>query len=338
MIGDLNNFYQVFSGQPSYRLRQAELFIFGELGDDWANAKSLPEGLRQKLASLFPLEIKARLLASQKSASLKILLPLQDGLEVESVLMRHQDGRNTVCVSSQVGCSLGCLFCATGQLGFSRNLTAWEILQQVLFFSRWLQKEGQRVSNVVFMGMGEPFLNYDNVLSAIKILNAKNGLSIGARRLSISTVGIVEGIEKLARENLQVNLAISLHAPNDKIRSQIIPANKKYPLARIIKAVDDYIEKTGRKVMFEYVLLNGVNDSAENARALAVLMKKPLYLVNLILHNQTDNFRPSSGGQAKKFKEILQKSGIEVSQRYRFGEDIKAACGQLAGERKERVD
>lgn len=330
----LEELNKILSAQPPFRLKQARSFVFKELGDSWTDAKILPAGLRQKLNQEFPLLAKVQVFESSKSAGIKILLTLSDGLKIESVLMRHQDGRNTVCVSSQVGCPLGCLFCATGQIGFERNLTAWEIVQQVLFFARLLKKENQRVSNVVFMGMGEPFLNYDNVLEAIKILNDKNGLNIGARHISISTVGIIEGMEKLSRETLQVNLAISLHAPNDNLRSQIMPVNRKYPLTKIIKAVDRYMEKTKRKVMLEYILLKGINDSVANAQELAALIKKPLYVINLISYNQTATFESSPGKKIKKFKEVLQKAGLEVSQRYRFGEDIKAACGQLAGEKQ----
>ena len=330
----LEELNKILSAQPPFRLKQARSFVFKELGDSWTDAKILPAELRQKLDREFPLLIKAQVFESRKSAGVKILLTLSDGLKIESVLMRHQDGRNTVCVSSQAGCPLGCLFCATGQIGFKRNLTAWEIVQQVLFFARLLKKENQRVSNVVFMGMGEPFLNYDNVFKAIEILNDKNGLNIGARHISISTVGIIEGLEKLSRETLQVNLAISLHAPNDNLRSQIMPVNRKYPLTKIIEAVDRYMEKTKRKVMLEYILLKDVNDSVANAQELAALIKKPLYVINLIFYNQTAAFESSPGKKIKKFKEVLQKAGLEVSQRYRFGEDIKAACGQLAGEKQ----
>ncbi|MDO8424495.1 MAG: 23S rRNA (adenine(2503)-C(2))-methyltransferase RlmN, partial [bacterium] len=238
--------------------------------------------------------------------------------------------RNTVCVSSQVGCPLKCLFCATGKIGFKRNLESWEIVQQVLFFSRILKKESKRVSNIVFMGMGEPFLNYDNVLSAVRILNDKDGLNIGARHISISTAGLVEGIEKLAKENLELNLAVSLHAPSDILRKAIMPIAKQYSIGEILKAVDDYIGITRRRVMFEYIMIEDFNDSPLHAKSLAKLMKKPLYFVNLISYNPTGELNPSPGVKIKKFKEILEKEGIIVTQRYRFGQDIKAACGQLA--------
>ncbi|MBU1102650.1 23S rRNA (adenine(2503)-C(2))-methyltransferase RlmN, partial [Patescibacteria group bacterium] len=188
-----------------------------------------------------------------------------------------------------------------------------------------------KINNVVFMGMGEPFLNYDNVLAAIKILNDKEGFNLGARHFSISTVGITEGIEKLAQEKMEVNLAISLHAPNDKLRSSIMPINKKYPLGKILRAVDEYIKQTRRRVMFEYIMIEEINDSDDCARQLADLLKNTLGFVNLITYNPTGIFKPSSSQRLNKFKEILEKAGVAVTQRYRFGDDIKGACGQLAG-------
>jgi 23S rRNA (adenine2503-C2)-methyltransferase len=244
--------------------------------------------------------------------------------------MRHEDGRNTVCVSSQVGCPLGCLFCATGKMGFKRNLTSDEIIEQVIFFDRYLKPEGQKVTNITYMGMGEPFLNYDNVLQSIRILNDKEYFNIGARSISVSTAGIIEGIKKFSEEGLQVNLAISLHAPNDKLRKYLMPIDKKYPLEVVLKAVDDYIKKTNRQVMFEYVLIKGVNDSREQAEELSKLMNKKLYYLNLILYNATGVFKPSTTQRVEKFKEILKKNKIIFSQRYRFGDDIQAACGQFA--------
>jgi len=192
--------------------------------EDWDKATSLPLSLREKLKKEVPLTIKAKLLQSKDKKTIKALLELEDGIKIESVLMLHNDNRSTVCVSSQAGCALGCLFCATGQLGFKRNLDYWEILEQVLLFARH-----QKISNVVFMGMGEPFLNYDNVLKAVRIINDPHCFNIGARKISISTVGLFSGIEKLIEEDIQVNLSISLHAPNNELRSKLMPINKKYP-------------------------------------------------------------------------------------------------------------
>lgn len=329
---DLKNLDKILKEEPKYRVLQAKKAVFFELIDDWSKATIFPIQLRQKLNEICPLSVSAEIFPSDGQKAIKAVIYLNDGLKVESVLMRHEDDRNTVCVSSQVGCPLGCKFCATGKLGFKRNLEIFEIIEQVLFFARYLKKENKRISNVVFMGMGEPFLNYDNLIGAIKILNDKDGLNIGARHISISTVGITEGIKKLSEEKLQLNLAISLHAPNNKLRSEIMPVNNSYPIVKILEAVEDYIKKTNRRVMFEYILIKEVNDSDECAIELAKLIKKHLCFVNLILYNPTGVFRPSSVQRAEKFKEILEKRGIAVTQRYRFGQDVRAACGQLAGE------
>ena len=316
--------------------------IFQDLIENWDKATILPQNLRQKLSKNYPIqELKAeKILTSKDGQTIKVLFVLRDGLKIESVLMRHIDGRRTVCVSSQVGCSIGCRFCATGQQGFKRNLSADEIVEQVLFFARFLRtkptEDGplstEKVTNIVFMGMGEPFLNYDNVLEAIKILNDKEGFNLGARHISISTAGITEGIEKLAKEKLQVNLAISLHASDDELRTKLMPINKKYPIEKILAAVNDYIKKTKRRVMFEYLMIDGVNDFEGEAEELAKLLKKPFYFINLISFNPIghSDFKPSPGWKIKKFKEILEKARIATTQRYRFGKEIKAACGQLA--------
>ena len=350
---------EVLKKEPAYRLKQAKKAVFQDLISDWQEAKNLPFSLREKLNKNCPLEIKAEVFESGgKGKTIKALLTLNDSLKIETVLMQHKDDRNTVCVSSQVGCPLNCSFCATGKMGFKRNLESNEIIEQVLFFARLLKEPtrippkagsvaggsvriatrsvagGEKISNVVFMGMGEPFLNYGNVTDAIKILNDKDGFNLGGRHFSISTIGIIEGIKKLAEEDPQINLAVSLHAPNDKLRSELIPANKKYNIAKIMKAVGEYIKKTKRRVMFEYLMINGVNDSEENAYELARLLKNPplsgkLCFVNLISYNTTGVFKPSFPEKIKKFKETLEKEKISVTQRYKFGKDIKAACGQL---------
>ncbi|MDP2967368.1 MAG: 23S rRNA (adenine(2503)-C(2))-methyltransferase RlmN [bacterium] len=361
---DLMQFQRLFNKEPRYRLGQAKRSLFQDLIQNWQEAVTLPLSLREELNKKCPIEISAKTFFSKDKNTIKALLALKDGLKIETVLMRHKDKRNTICVSSQVGCPLKCSFCATGKIGFERNLEIWEIVEQVLFFARYLKKIKEMVSNIVFMGMGEPFLNYQNVIGAIKILNDREGFNLGARHFSISTIGIVEGgIEELAKEKLQINLAISLHAPNDELRSKLMPINKKYPIKKILNAVDDYIKKTRRRVMFEYIMIKNLNDSEEHAQTLAGLMKKPLYFVNLISYNPTGIFKPSSSrataksksqasfppslsrGESsvgkeenlfsspslriKKFKEILEKEGVMVTQRYRFGEDIEAACGQL---------
>ncbi len=385
---DLSNLEKILENEPKYRLKQANEAVFKNFISNWSEATFFAKDLRDKLNKECPLEISADVLVSKKEDSVKARIKLKDGLMIETVLMRHEDGRNTVCVSSQVGCPLGCLFCATGKMGLKRSLTSGEIVEQVLFFNRYLKPEGQKVTNVTYMGMGEPFLNYENVWDSVKIFNDAKFFNIGVRSISISTAGIIEGIKKLSDENLHVNLAISLHAPNDKLRKELMPIDKKYPLEEVLRAVDDYIKKTKRKVMFEYVLIKGVNDSDDNARELAKIMDKKLCFVNLILYNETgdllrDNislrdeailsekkearggilakqglatsddffaakianrsrnnypaaglkFKASDTKRVEAFKEVLKKSKIHYTQRYRFGDDIDAACGQFATNR-----
>jgi len=331
---NLENLEKILSGEPAYRIKQAKQAVYKNFISNWNEATFFSKELREKLNTECPLEINAELLVSKKTDSIKALITLNDGKKIESVLMRHKDGRNTVCVSCQVGCPLACAFCATGKMGFKRNLTAGEILEQVIFFNRYLKNLNlpypEKVTNATYMGMGEPFLNYDNVLESIKVLNNKDYFNIGARSISVSTSGIVEGIEKFSEEG-QFNLAISLHAPNNDLRAKLMPIDKKYPLTNVLKAVDSYIKETGRKVMFEYVLIDGVNDSDDCAKELAGLMRKKLYFLNLILYNATGSFRPSKAGRVESFKVILKKAGVNFVQRYRFGDDIKAACGQFAG-------
>lgn len=326
----LDNLGKILKTEPPFRFKQAWRLIFVDLIDTWQSATVFPLVLRQKLDKECPLSINGQNFRDNKDQTDKALLTLTDGAKIETVLLRHQDDRRTVCVSCQVGCPLTCAFCATGKMGFKRNLTVWEIVAQILFFARHLKKSKEKITNIVFMGMGEPFLNYDNVISAIKILNDKGGFNLGARHFSISTSGIVEGIKKLAKEPLQINLAISLHAPNDALRSQLMPVNKKYPLKEIMRAVENYVEKTNRRVMFEYLMIKDFNDRDECAKELIQLMNHPLYFVNLIQYNRTGNFEPSTPEQMQRFKNILGKAGVNVTQRYRFGAEIKAACGQLA--------
>jgi len=332
---NLEKFNEILGGEPSYRLKQIKRSLFIDLIDDWQQATTLSKVLREKLSQNLSLSIKAESFISDDQKTIKVLVTLEDGWKIETVLMRHKDKRNTVCLSSQVGCPLACEFCATGKIGFKRNLTSSEIVTQLLFFARLLNKEGERVSNVVFMGMGEPFLNYDNVLEATRVINDQDGLNIGARRISISTAGIIKGIEKLANEKLQINLAISLHTAKDDLRSKLMPVNLKYPLHKVLDVAMDYTNKTKRRVMFEYVMIDGVNDRESDANSLAEIMKNEFYFINLISYNSTGTFKSSSGMKIKRFKEILLKQGIEVTQRYRFGDNIEAACGQLAGKVKD---
>jgi 23S rRNA (adenine2503-C2)-methyltransferase len=335
---DLENLENLIKNEKPYkpfRLKQVEKAVYKDLIDDWQDATYLPAKLREKLNREIPLSIDLIKVISQDKNlhdknTVKAVIKLNDGLTIETVLMRHLGNRNTVCVSSQVGCPLNCIFCRTGKIGYERNLTAIEIVEQVLFFARYLKKSNVvRVTNVVFMGMGEPFLNYDNVMKAIRLLNEKNKFNIGARKISISTCGIPEKIKKLADENLQINLAISLSAPNDELRSKIMPVNIKYPIRLLLDAVKEYIVKTNRKVMFEYVLINNLNDSLYLAMELSILLKDILCFINIIPFNGRGNFSPPPAIKIKKFKNVLEKAGLTVTERYRFGRDISAACGQL---------
>ncbi|QQG52916.1 MAG: 23S rRNA (adenine(2503)-C(2))-methyltransferase RlmN [Candidatus Falkowbacteria bacterium] len=345
----IKNLSKVLEGQPKYRYAQINKFLFQDYISDWDEASSLPKKLREELSAACPLEIKAEVFANEsRQKTQRALVYLEDGESVETVLIRqkvdknkdadYEPGeadkrgyRNTVCVSSQIGCPLGCTFCATGQLGFLRNLSSAEIVEQVVFWQRLLKAENsqEKVDNIVFMGMGEPFLNYPEFIKAVKFINNPETLNIGARRMSVSTAGLTEGIKKLAGEKLQINLAISLHAANDSLRQKLMPIAKKYALADIFKTVDDYIKKTGRRVMFEYLMIKGINDSSQDAENLARLMRKPLYLLNLIPYNDTGRFQTSSRETINDFKNILEKAGVSVTVRLSFGSDIAAACGQL---------
>lgn len=323
---------ELLSEYPEFRYRQAYKALFVDQYDNWNDVSVLPKDLRLLLGSKFHIipNENVNFSKSGDSDTEKILIQLDDGAYIESVLMKYGDIRNTVCVSTQVGCAMGCAFCATGKLGLTRNLTAWEIVQQVLIFSRKMKKNDQRISNVVFMGMGEPFENYEHVMSAIRILNDHDGMDIGARKISISTCGLIPEINRFAKEGLEVNLAISLHAADQEKRKKIMPIATKYPIKELMNATDEYISRTNRKVMIEYILLKGINDTKDDAVELVNLLKGKLCMVNLISYNETGSFDPPEESVVKKFKDILSKGGLEVTQRYRFGSDIKAACGQLA--------
>ncbi|MBU0598393.1 23S rRNA (adenine(2503)-C(2))-methyltransferase RlmN [Patescibacteria group bacterium] len=329
---DIDRLEKILKDEKPYRLRQVRRAVFHDFIDDWSQATTLAADLRKKLNSQCPLGVKNKLFISADKKTIKALLEFADAQKAEAVLMRHRDGRNTVCVSSQIGCPVGCVFCATGQMGLRRNLALGEIIEQVLVFSRFLKKDSGRITNVVFMGMGEPFLNYDNVVAALRLLNSPDYFGLGSRKLSISTAGIVPGIEKFGREDWQVNLAVSLHAPDNALRTKLMPINKVYPIEKVLAAVDDYIAKKNRRVMFEYLMIKGVNDSEEQARQLAKILNKPLYMVNLIRYNQTGSYYPSESDTISKFMQALLDAGLTATQRYSFGHDIKAACGQLAAQ------
>ncbi len=263
----------------------------------------------------------------------KYLFKLEDGRFVEAVLMNHDYG-NSLCISTQVGCNMGCKFCESGRLKKVRNLETYEMVEQILIVEQFSKK---RISHVVLMGIGEPFDNYDNVMNFIRIINENKGLGIGARHITVSTCGLVDKIEKFMKENTQVNLAISLHAPDDEIRNKIMPINKKYKICDIIDIVKKYIEVTNRRVTFEYIMLDNINDSEECAIKLSRLLKGLNAYVNIIPYNETNNiqYKRSKNDKIIKFYDILRKNNINVTIRREFGSLIDAACGQLRSKYEE---
>jgi 23S rRNA (adenine2503-C2)-methyltransferase len=336
---DIKKIQEILKDEPKFRLKQVYQAIFQKFIENWDEVTVLSLALREKLKAECPLEIKVEILESADKNTVKAAIDFGDG-DIETVLMRHGDNRNTVCVSSQMGCLLGCEFCLTGQGGFQRSLNFYEIVEQVLFFARYLRRHDERVSNIVFMGMGEPLLNYDEVMKAVRFFNDKETFNIGARKISISTVGIIDGIKKLSSEPLQINLALSLHAPDDELRMQIMPVAKNNPLPNLLRAVKSYIEKTNRKVMIEYLMLDKVNDSSAQAQRLADLLKASLgrlFMVNLISYNETQNFKTSPNAVINNFKKILEREGVEVAQRAKFGRDVQGACGQLTRSKEHRT-
>lgn len=318
---------------PEYRLKQILHAIYKEGKSDFFSISTLPKDIKNALSKtfkIFSFEAEAEK-KSQKGDTIKTLFKLRDGYCVEGVLMRFKGLRNSVCVSSQVGCGLKCAFCATGAMGFKRNLTREEIADQVLYFDQKLKREKKRVTHVVFMGMGEPLLNYEEVMVSVKILNDPELLGIAARHITISTSGIVPGIEKLASEEIQLNLAVSLHAPNQELREKLMPIAKAYSLDKLMIGINQYIEKTSRRVSYEYVMLYGVNDSEDLARQLAKLVRGQLCHINLIPYNETLlGFKNSGKTRINNFKKILESFSIPVTVRVSLGQDISAACGQLA--------
>jgi 23S rRNA (adenine2503-C2)-methyltransferase len=325
-----------------YRLAQIYRAATKELLESVSDVTTLPKDLRTELqdaefafSSVDPLVIER---SSDKQTS-KGLFVLADGSEVEAVLMEHYGNRNTVCISSQAGCAFACAFCSTGQAGFTRNLEATEIFDQARYFARELSAKGKRITNVVFMGMGEPFHNYDAVMGAVALLNDPNGFGLGHRHITISTVGLVDKIDRFAQEGVQVNLAISLHAPNDSIRNSIMPVNRRFTSDELLAACERYVAKTRRKIFFEYVMLEGVNDSEEAARELARKMAGHLYHVNLIPYNSTPDgaFVGSATETIWKFAGTLEAAGVPTTVRQNMGRDIAAACGQLRAETQPKA-
>ena len=324
-------------GAPAYRTKQVQHWVYSGLAVSFDEMANLPKGLRQRLSDAISLRaVTFKYEAVSRDGTVKMLFSLRDGRTIESALMRYSTtagrSRNTVCVSTQVGCPIACPFCATGQQGFERNLTPGEIIDQVLYYGRRLRDQDEStVDNIVFMGMGEPFLNFDALWQAVEMLNSPQGFGLGARQMTVSTVGIVPGIRRLAREGLQVGLAVSLHAADDDLRNRLVPINRKYPLENLMAACRDYVEATGRRVSFEYALFEGVNDSIEHARALARLIKGMNCHVNLIAGNPTRDagFKASGKDAVLAFQGEMEQRHIPCTLRVRRGIDIDAGCGQL---------
>ena len=319
-------------GEPRYRSRQVYQAATRTLTADYDGMTGLPLALRRRLSEAEPLaELTVDEVRESADGTIKLRLTTRDGFPVEAVAMRHR-GRRTACLSSQSGCPLACTFCATGEMGLGRSLRSGEIVEQVLALARILRDRGANVGNVVMMGMGEPFLNYDNVLAACRTMHDPDGFNLGARHIAISTAGWVPGIEALAEEPLPLRLALSLHAPTDELREQLMPVTRRFPVARLMQACRDYRDRTGRRVFVEYLLLDGVNDSDADARRLGRLLGAgPAFHVNLIAYNPTaSEYSASPQERVAAFAEILRDLGVGASYRRSHGSDIEAACGQLA--------
>lgn len=319
-------------GLEKYRARQIASWIYGRSVRDFTNMTNLSKEKRKILDDYFVIEtpILQTTLQSQDGKTSKFLLEFSDGQTAETVLMRHPYG-NSVCVSTQVGCNMGCLFCASTLTGMKRNLQGGEIFAQVLFCNDMLVKENGRVSSIVIMGSGEPLANYDNVMRFINLCHEPYSLNLGYRNFTLSTSGLVPEIKRLAEEKLPLTLAISLHAPNNDLRSHLMPINRRYPLSEVLIAADYYAEITGRRVTYEYILLAGTNDQPQHANELVKLLRGRLANVNLIPANAVPErglLRPSDR-QVAIFEEILRNAQINVTVRREMGADIQAACGQL---------
>jgi 23S rRNA (adenine2503-C2)-methyltransferase len=329
-LGELEDIVENF-GQKKYLAKYTFTFIHGKDVDKISNITPLSKAFRDQLAEqgFYLSHLNTVHTLSDPDGTIKYLFELADGSRIETVLL--PDGkRKTLCVSTQAGCSMSCAFCATAKLGFSRNLTAAEIVDQV----NVIGKNTGKINNVVYMGMGEPLLNYNAVIKSVRILNHPLGKNIGLRHLTISTCGITEGIRKLADEDIHPRLAISLNAPTDTLRSKIMPVNKKYPVSALMDAVKYYQQKTQQRITFEYVLIKGFNDSALHARMLSKLAHKVKCNINLIEYNPypLGSFEASSKEAVKRFVQILEDAGIETTIRYKKGRKIKAACGQLGAD------
>jgi len=318
-------------GENKYRAKQLFSWIYQKKVYDFEMMSDISKGFRAILSRDYCLDLPSVFKRQDsEDGTLKLLLEMKDGAKVEAVLMRYNYG-NVICVSSEVGCNMGCAFCASGLLKKERGLSAAEMMGEVVVMNELLKEEKENVTHIVVMGTGEPFDNYDNVLTFVHAVNDQSGLSIGARHITVSTCGLVDGIRKYSLEGIQINLAISLHAPTDEIRQKIMPIAKAYPLDKLMDAVHFYEENAGRRVTFEYIMLKGVNDSIECADELAKLIRGTLAYVNLIPYNPVKEkpFERSPESRVRAFWDHLMKLGINTTIRKEFGTDIDAACGQL---------
>lgn len=329
-LNDLED-YLVSQGLKPFRAKQIMKWIYEKRIDDFSKMSDISKDLQSKLSDEFEfttLKIIDRQIS--KDGTEKYLFELKDGALVESVMMVFEYGYSA-CLSSQVGCNMGCTFCASGLLKKQRDLSAGEIVLQALMIQKRLDEIGKRLGNIVVMGTGEPFDNYDNVMKAMSIINSPFGLEIGARHISISTCGVVPGIERFSKENLQYNLAISLHASNDELRSRLMPINRAYSLEKLFAALKDYSSLNSRRLTFEYLLLKDINDKEENAIEIKNLLSGLNAYINLIPYNEVkeNDYHTSSEENALRFYDLLKKNGVAVTLRQKKGDDIDAACGQL---------
>jgi len=327
-------------GQPAFRARQIYKWIYEKQTASFYEMSDISRKFRQQLDEIAVVSIP-RVLKQKVSSdgTRKFLMELDDKKKIETVVIPQSTEKNTrysLCISTQVGCPVGCQFCATGSSGFQRSLEAYEMIGQFLGSKRELMKRLKQndeniISNVVYMGMGEPFFNYDQVMSSIRVLIDPQGVNLGQRHITVSTAGEASGIERLAREDLQVTLAISLHAGNDELRDKLIPLNRKYPLKKLMQAVSEYIEITNRRVTFEYIMLNEINIGKQDAQQLIKIVKPLLANVNLIPYNEVETlpFKKPSGYDVRQFYQWLVDGGLNVTIREEHGNDIEAACGQL---------
>jgi 23S rRNA (adenine2503-C2)-methyltransferase len=325
-------------GEKKYRGQQLFEWLYRKrvtTFDDMSDISLKMKTWLHENVQLSPITLKTRQVAAD--GTVKYLFAMEDGALCETVLMHYSYGKS-LCVSSQIGCNMGCTFCASGLLKKTRNLSSGEMVAQVLYVQQELDKEQERVSHVVVMGTGEPFDNYDNVLNFLYTINHDRGLAIGARHLTVSTCGLVEGIRKFANEPIQVNLAISLHAPNDELRSKLMPINQAHPLDKLMEAMSYYMSKSNRRITYEYILLQGVNDSDVHARQLADLIRGQNAYVNLIPYNPVDEhgFRKVGVKEALHFYDQLHKAGVKCTLRQEHGADIDAACGQLRAKHERK--